>query len=180
MFEDWKTAWRQAVENFRRELDEADVDTSLVDARMRSMRRELTTVREAFSRLESEIIRARRDAVAERESEEVCRRREGLARDIGDEETVRIAVDFAVRHGERAVVLERKVEVLVAERDLVRRDLDEMEKVVGERAEAVAAGRSPADVIERERQDRDFGRLEREARERVAAERLEELKRRMR
>jgi hypothetical protein len=33
---------------------------------------------------------------------------------------------------------------------------------------------------ERERENRDFGRLEREARERAAEDRLEELKRRMR
>jgi hypothetical protein len=179
MFDDWKSAWRQAVENFRRELGEEDVDGRRVDARTITMRRELTTVREAFARIEAELVRARRDAAAERESESVCRRREGLARKIGDDETVRIAVEYAERHAEHANVLERKVEVLVAERDLVHRDLDEMEKLVAERAEKVAAGRSPADVLGQQREDRDFGRLEREARERAAAERLEELKRRM-
>lgn len=180
MFEDWKSAWRQAVENFRRELGEDDLDARKLDARTIAMRRELTTVREAFARIEAEIVRARRDAAAERESETVCRRREALARNIGDEETVRIAIEFAERHAERAAVLEQKVEVLVAERDLVRRDLDEMEKLVAERAEKVAAGRSPSDVLGEQRADRDFGRLERDARERAAAERLEELKRRMR
>jgi hypothetical protein len=177
MFEDWKEAWRQAVENFRREIGE-DADEGAAPApRSRVMNRELTAARDAFARLEAEILRTQRDAAAERESEAVCRRREGQARIIGDHETVRIAVDFAVRHAERATVFERKVEVLTAERDLLRKDLDGMEKIM---AEHVAAGPSPDQLEARDKQDRDFGRLEREAREKAAAERLEELKRRMR
>lgn len=176
MFEDWKEAWRQAVENFRREIGQDD-DGGGPTPRSRVMHRELTAARDAFARLEAEIERTRRDAAAERESEAVCRRREGQARIIGDHETVRIAVEFAVRHAERAAVFERKVEVLVAERDLLRRDLEVMEKAMAER---LAAGPAPDQLEQREQQDRDFGKLEREAREKAAAERLEELKRRMR
>ena len=176
MFQDWKQAWREAVENFRRELGE-DGEPEGAAPRVRVMHRELTAAREAFARLESEIVRAQRDAHAERESEAVCRRREGQARKIGDEETVRIAVEYAERHAERAVVFERKAEVLVAERDLLRRDLEAMEKLVTNR---MKNGPDPDLLERREQQDRDFGRLEREAREKAATERLEELKRRMR
>ena len=177
MFQDWKEAWRQAVENFRREIGEDSAADGAAPPRSRVMHRELTAARDAFARLEAEIERTRRDAAAERESEAVCRRREGQARIIGDHETIRIAVEFAVRHGERAAVFERKVEVLVAERDLLRRDLAAMEKIVSEH---LTAAPQPDQVTARENQDRDFGRLEREAREKAAAERLEELKRRMR
>jgi hypothetical protein len=57
-----------------------------------------------------------------------------------------------------------------------------MEKVLAEQPEAPRVS-NPASVREilqeREREDRDFGQLEREARERAAEQRLEELKRRM-
>jgi hypothetical protein len=109
-----------------------------------------------------------------------------MARRIGDEETVRIAIEFCARHAERAGVLERKAEVLTEERALLVRDLDSMEQTFAAQPDAaqVSAPGSPSSgrVLEedREREDRDFGRLEREARERAASERLEELKRRMR
>jgi hypothetical protein len=176
MFQDWKDAWREAVENFRREVGD-DGTPGDASPTARAMHRELTAARDAFSRLEAEILRARRDAESERESEAVCRRRETQARRIGDEETIRIAVEYADRHAERALVFERKVDVLTAERDLLRRDLDAMEKIA---AEHMPAAPSPDQLEQREKQERDFGKLEREAREKAAADRLEELKRKMR
>jgi hypothetical protein len=177
MFQDWKEAWRQAVENFRREIGEDLAAAGEGGPRSRVMHRELTAARDAFARLEAEILRTQRDSAAERESEAVCRRREAQARVIGDHETLRIAVEFAVRHAERAAVFERKADVLTAERDLLRKDLDSMEKIV---AAQMRAEPSPDQLAAREKQDRDFGRLERDAREKAAADRLEELKRKMR
>jgi hypothetical protein len=184
VFDDWKQAWREAVENFRREL--ADDDTP--DAtRTRSMQREFGAAERALEKLDLEIRRTRRESEEERENEQVCRRREEMARRINDEETVRIAVDFAERHAERAGVLERKVTVLVEERTLLARDLDGMKKSLEEQAgpgaaqvdDGAAAERVRQRIVERERQDRDFSRLEREAREKAAEARLEELKKRM-
>ena len=178
MFTDWKKAWRQAVENFRRELS----DEGASDTRTRAMHREVMSARGAREKLDGEIRRARREAADEREQEQVCRRREQMARGIGDAETVRLAVEFAVRHAERATVLERKVDVLVAEHGLLVRDLESMEKVLAEQPEAprVSNPESMREILqERERENRDFGQLEREARERAAVQRLEELKRRM-
>jgi hypothetical protein len=180
MFEDWKKAWREAVENFRREVAGGDAGS---DVRTNAMRRELVAARGALDKLDGEIRRTRSEAESERANEQVCRRREQLARSINDEETVRIAASYAARHAERAQVLERKVEVLEAERGLLARDLGEMEKALAEQPAApqMPDGTPVRDIIEeREREDRDFGRLEREARERAAEERLEELKRKMR
>lgn len=185
MFEDWKKAWRDAVENFRREMTEHADDASASATHIRAMRREVATARGALDRLQAEIVGARRDAAAEREAEEVCRRREKLAANIGDDETVRIAVEYAERHAARAGVLERKVEVLTAEHTLLAQDLQSMEEIVQAQPSAASVGEGPAerpDLLDekRERENRDFGRLEREARERAAEDRLEELKRRMR
>jgi hypothetical protein len=176
MWEDWKQAWREAVENFRRELAEPDGLPQVA-----AMRRELQAARNALDKLDREISSVRYDTTTEREQEAICRRREDAARRIGDVETVRIAVEFAVRHAERAAVLERKAEVLAAEKALLARDLAAMEKVIeAQPKESVNAG-PPREVLEeRDHHERDFGKLEKEARERAAEQRLEELKRRMR
>jgi hypothetical protein len=178
MFEDWKQAWREAVANFQHELHSEEDGTF---AHHDALRRELATARGALMRLDSEIASARRAAAAERDSEQVCRRRETMAGQINDLETVRIAAEYAARHAERAVVLERKVEVLEAERALLQRDLAAMEQAVAAADESAPAGSSSASLLddddERDRERREFQRLQRE---RVAEERLEELKRRMR
>jgi len=181
MFDDWKKAWREAVDDFRRELG----DSESGDTRTRAMQREFNAAQGALDKLDGEIRRTRREAGDERENERICRRREDMARRIDDDETVRIAVEFATRHAERAAILERKLEVLVEERALVERDLDGMKDVLAEQGvrPSVSSGRAETvrEIIEeRERENRDFTRLEREAREQAAAERLEELKRRMR
>jgi hypothetical protein len=175
MFEDWKQAWRQAVENFQREVRESQPGVPL---RVRAMERELASAGGALAKLEQEIGRTRRDAQKERHEETVCRRREGMARAAGDTETVRIALEFAVRHAERAQLLERKAAVLEEERALLARDVAEMRRMLNEAAAAAGAPTPPKDG---EKLDESaFSRLEHDARDRAADARLEELKKRMR
>src|SRR5690606_29400842 len=143
MFQELRNAWREAVENFRRELYGEDQGTGGARDRLRAMQKDISVVRSELERIERELANARSQAAAERREEAVCRRREGLARGIGDEETAAIAARFAVRHAERAAVLERKAEALEAERDLLRRELAEMERIVSERAAEVDAGAAP-------------------------------------
>lgn len=190
MFDDWKQAWRQAVENFQRE---AGGGSTGAPPRIRAMERELTSVNGALGKLDDEIRRTQRDVTREREAEQVCRRREALARDVNDEETVRIAAEFAERHAERAAVLDRKITVLVDERALLARDVAGMRETLSrispsaaERGVAgpgsergVADGGAPGSTQD-EAGTREFNRMEREVRDRAAEERLEELKRRMR
>jgi hypothetical protein len=184
MFDDWKQAWREAVANFQRELDHDGGDEGT-----RAMRRDERTTADALRRLDSELSTARSNAAAERASEAVCRRREGQARTIGDGETEAIAAEYATRHAERALILERKVEVLVAERALVVRDLERMRSAlaarVGDPQVAAGAPSGPTSAAaaadpERAREEHHFRKMEREARERAAEARLEELKRKLR
>jgi hypothetical protein len=175
MFETFRNAWRQAVDNFWHEVQS---DESSENARTRSMYTQVGAARNELGRLEREIADCRRAEEHERSEAQVCARRERLARDIGDEETARVAAEFRQRHEERAAVLARKLEVLVAERTLCRRDLDEMER-------ALAAVRTAGPGLELEDLNRhpseaEFRDLERARREQAAAERLEELKRRTR
>lgn len=191
MFDDWKQAWRQAVENFQRE---AGGGSSGAPPRIRAMERELTSVSGTLGKLDDEIRRTKRDVTREREAEAVCRRREVLARDVNDDETVRIAGEFAQRHAERAAVLERKIAVLEDERTLLARDVADMRATLAHLSPLPAspgvAGQGGAERGDADgaapgsaRDDtgtHEFNRMERAARERAAEERLEELKRRMR
>jgi len=193
MFQDLRNAWREAVENFRRELHGEEHGAGDAHDRLRIMRKDVSIASSELKRIEREAAAARSQAAAEREEEAVCRRREGLARGIGDEETATIAARFAARHAERAAVLERKAEALEAERDLLRRELADMERIVEERTREVGAGAAPGGLgapgtggtrrtgLEKdEAADAEFRRLERERREREAEARLQELKKRMR
>jgi hypothetical protein len=180
MFEDWKKAWREAVENFKRELSDTEAAGGNVTAHVRAMRQDIVSVRGALSKLDAQIVATKREAEQEREAEQVTRRREGFARNVKDEETVRIAVEFAARHAERAGILERKAEVLEAERAMLARDLQLMEEILAKQPQASTLPPEPEVLEERKRTDQDFGKLEREARERAAAQRLEELKKKMR
>ncbi|HEX6307374.1 MAG TPA: hypothetical protein VFZ69_04245 [Longimicrobiales bacterium] len=178
MFEEWKQAWRQAVDNFQREV------AGVGPPRIRAMERELTSAAGALGRLDDEIRRVRLELDRERHEEHVCRRREALARGVGDDETARIADEYAQRHAERAAVLDRKIAVLEDERGLLARDVDTMRKTLAEIAPAeppagVGGGTTGAATADDDAGHREFSRMEREARERAADARLEELKRRM-
>ncbi|HEY8468251.1 MAG TPA: hypothetical protein VIL18_01350 [Longimicrobiales bacterium] len=194
MFQELKDAWREAVENFRREL--AGGPGAPARDRIRAMQEDLSVAASALERIERDIAAAHREAATAREEEAVCRRREAMARNIGDTETAAIAERFAARHAERAAILERKAAVLEAERDLLRRELAEMERILEERKrEAGASGDGPASagaaagarhdasrggIAMDDAADAEFRRLERKERERRAEAMLEELKRRMR
>lgn len=179
MFDDLRDAWRQAVQNFWDEL-QAGGDGH---PQIRVMQRELASARGELKRLEDERLRYRTRRSHEREQEEICVRREKMARDIGDAETADIAVRYAVRHRERTAILERRIELIEQEEGLLGRDVEEMEAALREVQQnagqlddlgstRVASGPDPDAA--------DFRHLEQERRERAAQERLEELKRRMR
>jgi len=189
MFDEWKKAFRDAANNFWREVH-APIDApGSPAAHLGAMRREVATARAGLRRLDRELDEESSRLAAEHAEIDVCTRREHQARDIGDEETARIAARFAERHRERAAILARKLEVLQAERDLRRRELEEMEAILREKEEearltgatipGTPASASLEDDEEKARANAAFRELEREARERAAAERLEELKRRM-
>lgn len=171
MFEDIRRAWQEAVANFWREVRAEEEGLAA------SALREVGRARTQLEGLDGEIADARRRLGEERGQAEVCDRRARMARRIGDAETERVARAYAARHRERASVLERKADALEAERALCRRDLDEMERAV-----QAMAPRGPGHVLhdlDRDPAEAAFRDLEDAGKARAAAERLEELKRRM-
>lgn len=127
VFEDLRQAFRQAVENFKEELNRDQV-TDAVDGLLRRMSREVVDARAYLHRLEEDM----RDAIdrgkAEAKNASTCRRREELAKEIGDSETAQIAREFAERHERRASVLERRASALGEEIALRKTEIIEMEK----------------------------------------------------
>ena len=176
MFDDWTKMWRETVDNFDRELHGDDGDLA-----SRGMRRQLTAARGALAKLQAEIDRAETEAASERDAEQVCLRRQAMAQGIDDEETARIAAEYAVRHAERADLYERKTSVLREEHALMLRDLTVMEDEFSARidtsADAAVDPDDEAAKAEAEQRDLELARLRRE---RAANDKLEELKRRMR
>ena len=62
MWEDWKNAWQQAVDNFDREIAAPEGTVS-------AMQRDLNAARAALNRLEGDIAQARKDVIGEEEQE---------------------------------------------------------------------------------------------------------------
>lgn len=171
VFDEFRRAWRQAVENFWRELD------SDGEAEGHGVYREVGRARQQLDELETALAATRERLREEKAQVEACARRERMARSIGDEETARIAADYRVRHQERADVLDQKLAALEAERRLCLRDLEEMEKALQEGR--VAAHQPELEDFDRHPREGEFRSLEEAERTRSAEERLEELKRRM-
>jgi len=125
VFDDLRAAFREAVDNFMKELDSDSVGDD-VDRLLRGMIREVTDARAHLSGLEDQLQKTETRLAKEREAAATCRRREEMARKVPDEETARIAAEHAVRHEERASVLEQRRSALTAEIALARRDVEEM------------------------------------------------------
>jgi len=157
MFENLRNAFREAIDNFQRELNRDDVPEA-VDRLLVSMRNEATEAKTRLHDLEAAIARARAEAKQESDEAATCRRRESMARDIGDEDTAAVAAEYAVRHEERATVLRRKATALEEELELRRAEIEEMIEKIREAQKnrdtlAAKLGRSSARESIRESTD---------------------------
>lgn len=125
MFEELRAAFRQAIENFNRELHRDQVPETM-DRLLAGMQRELVDAKALISELEGQVQRARGEARTEAEQADVCRRREEMARRIDDAETADLAARYAERHRKRQALLEQKVQALDEELAFRRKDAEEM------------------------------------------------------
>lgn len=97
-----------------------------VDELLAGMREELIQARSALPRFEQGLEKLQRLQAQERKRAEDCVRRAGQARAIDDQETLRLAVEYAERHQERVRVYGEKIEAAKAELALQRRTVSEM------------------------------------------------------
>lgn len=127
MFDELQRIFRNSMGAFRAELHRREPEDQVVDL-LSAMRKEWVAARAELPRLEETLTRTRGELERERELLAQCERRGTLARGIHDEETVRVAEEFAAKHRERISVLERKAEATEAERALLLRDVEQMKE----------------------------------------------------
>jgi phage shock protein A len=157
MFENLRSAFREAVENFKEELNRDHVPEA-VDRLLREMHTEVTDAKTRLHDLEAGIRRALAEAERERREEATCERREKMAQRIGDEETERVAAEFRRKHARSREVLEAKAVALQRELEVRKAEIEEMLDQLREaqsRRDALAAevGRSGARDSIREADD---------------------------
>jgi len=125
MFENLRQAFKEAVDNFKEELNRDEVP-DVVDGLLRQMQEEVTDAQAHAHTLEEQIKKALQLAEMEEREIATCRRRESMANRIGDEETARIAAEFAEKHEKRKSIQEQKALALRAELEMKRGEVQEM------------------------------------------------------
>ncbi len=91
-----------------------------------TMREAMVLAKVALNDLRDGVRATERRLAEERSSLETTRRRQGLAANIGDSETVEIAEKFAAQHAERVAMLETKLMAQQQELTVNERELDDM------------------------------------------------------
>ena len=125
MFDNLRRAFREAVDNFQRELDR-DAVPETVDRLLRGMQREAVEAKAALEASKEQLARARERSGEEARNAEVCERREVLAREIGDTDTADVAATYAEKHATRSRVLADKARAIEAEIRLQETEYAEM------------------------------------------------------
>lgn len=125
MFENLRNAFREALDNFNKELDRDQVPGA-VDRLLAGMRDELADAKVRIKELEDQIARADAESAREKKEAETARRRGTLAAGIDDKETVQLAEQYAARHEERQRILEQKGAALRQELVIRQKEVEEM------------------------------------------------------
>jgi phage shock protein A len=125
MFEDLRAAFREALDNFNKELKRDQVPET-VDKLLGGMRNELVDETAQVRGLEGELEKALAASLREKEAGATCRRREGMARGIGDEDTANLAAQHALKHESHHAVLEKKTQAIREELEFRRKSVEEM------------------------------------------------------
>jgi hypothetical protein len=125
MFEDLRDAFKEALDNFNKELSRNNV-SGTADQLLAGMKDELASEKAQVSGLEDQITKTIEHV--ERLSGEVAtaRRREEMAREIDDNETVKLAALFATKAEGYIAVLQRKRTALEEELVFRARTVEEM------------------------------------------------------
>lgn len=125
MFDNLRNAFREAIDNFQKELNREQVPEN-VDKLLKGMVDETADAKVRLKELETDLARAEAEAAAEKKQAETALRRGQMAESIGDAETVEVARKFAEKHARRQIVLEQKAEALKKEIGIRTAEIEEM------------------------------------------------------
>jgi phage shock protein A len=125
MFDDLRAAFKEALDNFNKELNRDQVSDA-ADKLLVGMRKEIVDEKAQVSGLEDQVAKTR--AQIERLTQEAAttRRRESLAREIDDEETANLAAEYAAKVEGHRDVLGKKLTALEEELAFRSRTVKEM------------------------------------------------------
>jgi hypothetical protein len=148
MFEDLRDAFREALDNFNKELNRDQVPET-VDQLLGGMTRELADEMALIRGLEADLEKTVAASAREKDAGATNRRREQMARTIGDEETARLAGQHAARNESHHIVLAKKAEAIREEIAFRKKSFDEMSAQLAEAKEkrgslGASAGRTGA------------------------------------
>jgi len=125
VFDDLQQAFREAVRNFRDELNRDQVSGN-VDSILRGMVEETTDAQSRLRAIEDDLEETRQLRAEEADHVATMARRREMAAEIDDEETARLASEFEAKHRERLEVFTAKEEALSREVRLLRAEVKEM------------------------------------------------------
>ncbi|MDX1648063.1 MAG: hypothetical protein R3304_13030 [Longimicrobiales bacterium] len=125
MFEDLRNAFKEALDNFNKELNRDQVSDA-ADKLLVGMRNEIVDEKAAVAGLEEQIAKAKQQIERLSGEAATARRRESMARDIDDAETVELASEYASKVESHREVLRKKVSALQEELDFRRETLQGM------------------------------------------------------
>jgi phage shock protein A len=166
MFEDLRDAFREALDNFNKELKRDQVPET-VDQLLAGMTGELADELALIRGLEADLEKTVASSAREKDAGATNRRREQMARNIGDEETAALAAQHAARNESHHLVLEKKAEAIREEIAFRKKSFDEMNTQLAEAKEkrgslGASAGRTGARRVISEADDL-FAELDRMA-----------------
>ena len=125
MFEDLRDAFREALDNFNKELKRDRVPET-VDEPLAAMTDELADEMVQLRALEADLEKTVAASQRERSAGATNRRREQMAKNIADEETATLAAQHAAKNEGHHLVLEKKAEAIREEIVFRRKSVDEM------------------------------------------------------
>lgn len=148
MFDDLRAAFREALDNFNKELRRDNVSET-ADRLLVGMKNEIADEKVQILDLESQLEKAVTGSQREKELAATCRRREKMARDIGDQDTADLAVQHAAKHEGHQALLDKKAAAIRDEIEFRRGNVDEMIEKFSEAKQkrdalSATAGRSGA------------------------------------
>ena len=125
MFDDLRAAFREALDNFNKELSRDQVSET-ADRLLIGMKNEIADEKAQVAGLADQLDKTRVQIERLESDAATARRRGEMAREIEDEETVALAAEFATKAESHRQVLERKAAALQEELTFRQRTVDEM------------------------------------------------------
>ena len=125
MFEDLRAAFREALDNFNKELSRDNV-SGTADKLLIGMKNEIVDEKAAVAGLEDQLTKTLGQIERLEKESATAKRRAEMARGIEDEETVNAALEYLVKVDGHKTVLEKKAAALKEELEFRRGTVEEM------------------------------------------------------